>query len=159
MRAAGADVGPQLALQFQQQALGRLLADARHFHQAAGILQGNRLRQIGNRHARENRQRHARAHARDLDQLAEYGTLCRIAKAKQQVRIFADGLVRKQHDFFAHVGQVVKGAHRHVDFIADALAIDQQLWRILFKQNTGETAYHRVFLMLCIYMGAMRLPY
>ncbi len=94
--------------------------------------------------------RHARAHARDLDQLAEHGPLGRIAEAKQQMRIFADGLVREQHDFFTHVRQVVKRAHRHVDFIADALAIDQQLWRILFKQNTGETAYHRVFLMLCI---------
>jgi hypothetical protein len=69
-------------------------------------------------------------HARDLDQLAEHGAFLGIAEAEQQMRIFADGLVREQHHFLAHPGQVVEGAHGHIDFIADATAIDQQLGRI-----------------------------
>src|SRR5471032_193130 len=146
MRTQRAQIRTDLALQFQQQTLSRLLADAGHSHQAARILQGNRLRQVGDRHAGQDRQGHARAHARDLDQLAEHGPFGGIAKAEQQMRIFADGLVREQDHFFTHVGQIVKRAHRHIDFIADTLAIDQQLWRIFFKQSTGETAYHRVFL-------------
>ena len=45
--------------------------------------------------------------------------------------------------FSPSVRQVVKGAHRHVDFVADALAIDQQLRRIFFEQDSGEATDHR----------------
>ncbi|MNN51760.1 hypothetical protein D3C81_1664200 [compost metagenome] len=64
------------------------------------------------------------------------------AEAKQDVRIFAYRQVRQQDDFFTEAGQVVEGAHRHIDFIPDAVAIDQQLRRIFFEQYSGKTTYH-----------------
>jgi hypothetical protein len=56
--------------------------------------------------------------------------------------------VREQHDLFADLRQVVEGAHRHIDLVADTGALDQQLRRIFFKQNTGETTDHRVVAFL-----------
>jgi hypothetical protein len=54
-------------------------------------------------------------------------------KAKQHMRIFADGQMRQQHHLFAIRWQVVKGAHRNIDFVAHALTIDQQLWGIFSR--------------------------
>ncbi|KAG1378525.1 hypothetical protein G6F59_018106 [Rhizopus arrhizus] len=65
------DVRAQLAAHFQQQAFGGLLADAGHAGQAARFLQGDGLRQIRHRHAREHRQRRAGADAADRDQFAK----------------------------------------------------------------------------------------
>jgi hypothetical protein len=101
-----ADVGAQLALQFQQQALGGLLADARHLDQAPGFLQRHGLGQVGHRHAGQDRQRGAGADAGDLDQLAEHGALVGGAEAEQQVGIFAHHVVREQHDFSPVCGRL-----------------------------------------------------
>ena len=42
----GRQVGPQLSLEFQQQALGGLLADAGNLRQAPGLLHRDRLRKF-----------------------------------------------------------------------------------------------------------------
>nr|GEU28642.1 hypothetical protein [Tanacetum cinerariifolium] len=115
VRAAGAQVRAQLAFELEQQSLGGFLADAGHLDQAARFLQRDRVRQVGNRHAGEDRQRGARTDAGDLDQLAEHGAFLGIAKAEQQVGILADRLVREQHHFFTHAGQVVEGGDKLTD--------------------------------------------
>jgi hypothetical protein len=58
------------------------------------------------------------------------------------MRIFADRQVGQQHHLLAHSGQVVKGAHRHVNLVPDATTLNQQLRRIFFEQYSGKTTYH-----------------
>src|SRR5512140_1871473 len=49
--ARGAQVGAELALEFQQQSFGRLLADARHLDQPARVLGRHRLGDVRHAHA------------------------------------------------------------------------------------------------------------
>ena len=87
---------------------------------------GHALRELGHRHAREHRERRARAHAGDLDQQPERVALARgagsrRAGARPRARPAASAGPR-----FAERGQVVEGAHRHVDQVADPGDVDQQ---------------------------------
>ena len=75
------------------------------------------------------------ADATYFEQLAEGGALVAFGKTEQQMRVFAHNQLGVKLHRAADGGQVVKGLHGNIDFIADALAIDQQLWRILFKQG------------------------
>lgn len=138
----GPKVGTELALEFEQQALGGLLADARHLDQAAGLLRGHGLRQLGHAHARQQAQRHARTDAADLDQLPKGLTFSGSRKAIQQLRVLADDKMRQQRDFLAQVRQAVEGAHRHIDLVAHATAVDQDLGRGFFQQRSAQFAYH-----------------
>src|SRR3989344_3672731 len=137
-----AHVGPQLALELQQQPLGRLLANARHLDQAACLLQRDSLGQIRHAHAAQDGQRSARPHARYLDQLAERLALGRRGKAIQQLRVFAHNELGQQAHLFAHSGQVVERAHGHIHLIAHAMAVQQHLGGILLQQGAGQFAYH-----------------
>jgi hypothetical protein len=135
-------VGAELALELEQQALGGLLADAGHLDQPPGLLRGDGLRQLAHAHAREHRERGARAHAADLDQLAERLALRRGGKAIEQLGVLAHHEVGQQRDRLAEGGQVVEGAHGHADFIAHAMAIDQHVGRVLEAERAGEFSDH-----------------
>jgi hypothetical protein len=50
--------------------------------------------------------------------------------------------MREQRNLLAEDREVVEGAHRHVDFVRDALHIEQDLRRILLDERTGKAAYH-----------------
>jgi hypothetical protein len=52
--AGQADVGAQLALEFQQQALGGLLADAGHLHEPAGSCVVTACAELAHAHAAEH---------------------------------------------------------------------------------------------------------
>src|SRR3990167_2487702 len=135
-------VGAELALEFEQQAFGGLLADAGHLDDASAVLRADGLGQIGHAHARQHRQRRARPHAADLDELAKGLAFGRAAKAVQDLRVLAHHEVRQQRHFFARARQVVESAHGHVHLVAHAVAVDQDLRRILFQQGAGQLAYH-----------------
>src|SRR3954452_7637762 len=51
-----ADGVAELALELEQQALGGLLADARHLDQAAALLQADRARELVDRESRQDRE-------------------------------------------------------------------------------------------------------
>ena len=53
-------------------------------------------------------------------------------KAVQDLRVFAHHKVRDQTDFFAGGRQVVESSHGHIDLVAHAVAVHQNLWWILF---------------------------
>ncbi len=95
------------------------------------------------RHAGQNRQRSTRADAGDFDQLLEDVAFFRGAETEQDVRVLAYSQMREQHDFFIQARQIVERAHRHLDFVTDTVAIDQQLRRIFLKKNSGKTTNHR----------------
>src|SRR5450830_928785 len=136
------EIGTELALQFEQQAFGGFLADAGHFGETAGFLQGHGLRQIADRHTRQNRQGSPGTNARNLDQFLKRITLFCTAETEQDVGVFANREMRQQYDLLAQTRQIVEGAHGHADFVTDAVAIDQQLRRIFFEQNSGEATDH-----------------
>ena len=47
--------------------------------------------------------------------------------AEQHLRVLSNDEVRQQRDALAERGQVVEGAHRHVELIADAVYIEDDL--------------------------------
>ena len=107
-------------------------------------MQGNGLRQISYAQAREDGQRHARAHAADADKLAKRRALLLAGKAEKLVRIFAHRQMGEQADRLAQRGQVVKRAHGHIDLVANAVAIHQHLGGRFFKQCACQSADHGV---------------
>ena len=56
-------------------------------------------------------------------------------EAVQQMRILAHQQMGVQRDLRAGRGQLVEGAHRHVDLVADALHVDQHLRRMLLENG------------------------
>lgn len=82
---------------------------------------------------------------RNADQLPEKGSFVETAKTVEHMRVFTDRQMRKQRDFFTHSGQIVEGTHRYIDFIADALTIDQQLWWTLLQQDTLYATNHEIY--------------
>ncbi len=72
----------------------------------------------------------------------ERATLALAAEAEQQVRVLADDEMSEQHDARAGQRQVVEGAHRHVDLVADALHVEQDLRRVFLDEDSGEAADH-----------------
>ena len=83
---------------FQQQAFGGFFADARNLGEPAGILRAHRRMQIGHAQTRQHRQRRARAHAGDFQQLAKHRALLLGGKTVQQMRVFAHDQLREQRD-------------------------------------------------------------
>jgi hypothetical protein len=61
------------------------------------------------------------------------------------MRVFAHDHLREEHDAFAGRRQVVERAHRHIDFIADTVAVDEQMRRVFFQQNAGNATDHGGF--------------
>ena len=55
-------------------------------------------------------------------------------KPEELVRVLAHDQVREQRDFSAGRGQLVEGAHRHVELVADALHVHDDLGRVLFQE-------------------------
>ena len=139
-----AQVGAQLALEFQQQALGGFLADAGHLDQAAGFLRRDRLCQLLHAQPAQYAQRHARAHARHLDELAKGVALRRGGKTIEQLCILAHDKMRQQSDRLAQAGQMVESAHGHIHLVAHAVAVDQHLGRVFGGQGALESSDHGV---------------
>src|SRR5207248_1342445 len=75
----------QLVLQLEQQPLGGLLADAGDAREPTLLLQRDRLREIGDREAREHRERGARADAGDADELTEDAALLQRGEAVERM--------------------------------------------------------------------------
>jgi len=71
----------------------------------------------------------------DLHQLAEGGTLLGGEKPEQHLRVLAHHEMGQQRHALAERRQVVERAHRHVDLVADAADVDQQLRRVLRRQQ------------------------
>src|SRR5690606_13826974 len=84
----------------------------------------------------------------DPDQQTEQAALGLGAEAEQQLRVLAHHHARKQRHPFAVRRQVVEGAHRHLDLVADALAVDQYLRRILLQQRPVYPSDHGAQAML-----------
>src|SRR6185503_5298002 len=132
----------ELVLQLEQQPLGGLLADARHARQTCRLLQRDRLRELGDRQPRQQRQRDLRPDAVDLQQLAECAPLAVAAESVEQVRVLAHDEMREQRHALAVLREVVERAHRHVHLVGHPLHVEQQLRWILFEQRARETADH-----------------
>jgi hypothetical protein len=64
------------------------------------------------------------------------------------MRIFAYREVSEQGYFFTERWQVVKRAHWNIDFIANSLAINQQLRGIFFNECACDATYHESALIL-----------
>jgi hypothetical protein len=58
------------------------------------------------------------------------------------MRVLADHRVDQQHGGLSETGQVVEGAHGHVDLVTHAADIDQHGGRRLLEQGSGEAADH-----------------
>src|SRR5882724_460833 len=58
------------------------------------------------------------------------------------MRIFAHNELGVQHHFFMQYRQIVKGAHRHIQFISHTLHVQQNLRRIFFQQNPEQSSDH-----------------
>jgi hypothetical protein len=84
----------------------------------------------------------ARAHTRDLDQLAEGVAFVMREEAEQQLRVFAHDEVRQQRDPLTERRQVVEARHRHVDLVAHAFDIEKNLRRGFFRQIASEPSDH-----------------
>ena len=93
--------------------------------------------QLAHAQAAEHTQRRAGPHAGDPDQLAKGIAFFSCCKTKQHLGVFSHHKMGQQRDLGAHRWQIEKRAHGHIDLIAHAMAIDQNLGRILFQQNTG----------------------
>src|SRR5258705_2695817 len=132
----------ELALQLEQEALGGFLADAGDSHQASRFLRGDRRDELRHAHSGEYRERDAGPDARDFQQLAERAPLRISAEAIEQMRIFAHDQMREQGHVLPGHGQVVEGAHRHLDFVADSGRLDQDLGRIFFEEHARQPADH-----------------
>ena len=64
------------------------------------------------------------------------------AEAEEEMRVLAHDEMSEEHDALARGGQVVERAHRHVDFVGDALHVEQDLRRVLLDEDSGEAADH-----------------
>ena len=115
------ELGAELVLELEQEALGGLLADAGNLGQPAGLLQRHRLRELGDRQARQHGQRDRAPMPLIFSSWRKARRSCSVSEAVQQVRVLAHDEVREQRELRAVVGQVVERAHRHVDLVADAL--------------------------------------
>src|SRR5258706_2037935 len=128
----------ELAFELEQQPLGGFLADARDPHEARRVLQRNRLREVADRHAGKHRERSARRDARYTDQLAEHRALFCAREAIKEMRILAHDEVREEGYRCAGGWQRIKGAHRHIELIAHAADLHQDLRRVLGGQLAGQ---------------------
>ena len=131
-----------LAFKFQNKTLGRLFTDAGHSRQKRAFLLGDGLSQSIDRHAGKNGQSSAGADAGNFDELSESGALLCRAETVEQLGIFAHDEMREQRDFLSDVRKVVEGGHRNVDFIADAVDVDQNFRRIFFKKRAANASDH-----------------
>src|SRR3990170_4144499 len=131
--ARGARFG-ELALKLEQQPLRGLLADARDASQRRGLLHGDRVREVRDRHAGQHRKRGARPDAGDADQLAEHAALFERGEAVERMRVFPHHQVGVEADGLAARRQAVEGAHRHVELVGHAADVDQHLRRLLARQ-------------------------
>src|SRR5574338_148992 len=132
----------ELVLEFQQQALGRLLADAGNLHQPAALLEQHRLGEVGDREAGEHRQGGACADARDLDELTEGAPLVLGGEAIEEVTVFPHRQMGMEAHRLPETGQVVKGAHGHVELVAHAMHVYKNLGRVLFQQGAAQASDH-----------------
>src|SRR5580692_1791211 len=83
-----------------------------------------------------------RPHSRYFEQPAEQAPLAVGSEAEQNVRILAHHQVSEQRDRFTGGRQPVKSRHRRFQFIADAIDIQHQGWRLLHRQPALEEADH-----------------
>src|SRR5258706_15983775 len=58
------------------------------------------------------------------------------------MRVLAHHEMREQGHVLPGHGQVVEGAHRHLDFVADSARLDQDLRRIFFEEHARQSADH-----------------
>ena len=90
----------------------------------------------------DNIDKAVRTNTANLNQLPKRRPFFRSTKAKQDMRILTNRQMRQQGDLFRPVQASYKSTHRYIDLIANALAINHDLRRILFYEGSGDTTYH-----------------
>src|SRR5580698_6475511 len=90
----------------------------------------------------QHTQRDLRPHSRNFEQPAEQAPLAVGTEAEQNVRVLAHHQVREQRDRLTGCGKPIKSRHRRFQFIADAVDIQHQCWRLLHRQPALQEADH-----------------
>src|SRR5260221_13888536 len=134
--------GAELAFQLEQQALGGFLADSGDSHQAPGFLRCDRFDELRDAQSGKHRERDSGSDAAYFQQLPEGAAFGIRAEAVEQMGIFAHDEVGEQGDALAGRRQVVEGAHRHLDLVADSGRLDQDLRRVFLEEHAGEPPDH-----------------
>src|SRR5438132_6135299 len=126
MRARGPGLDrPDLLLQLEHDALGRLLADTRDGLEAGSVLERDRAAQLGGGRAGDDRKRHLRPHPGDGEERLEQLALSRLGKAVELERVLAHVQIGLELDLAAPVGQAVR-ARRRLDEVADAAHVEDE---------------------------------
>src|SRR5690606_22841745 len=128
--------------QIDHDTLAGLLADARDAGQRAHGASLDRARELFDAGTRQDRQRDLRADAGHPLHVAEQAPLGFTGKAVQRHRVLLLRVVREQRDFLAQHRQLVEGAHRRFEFIADAIDVQHQPRRRLVRKHPPETTDH-----------------
>src|SRR5262249_852780 len=115
----------ELLLQLEHDALGRLLADARDRLEARRVLERDRAPKLGDRRARDDRERDLRADAVDGQELDEQLALARLGKTVELQRVLANVQVRVERDLLGAVG-LAYGARRRRAEIATAADVEDE---------------------------------
>src|SRR5688572_28186825 len=132
----------QSIFQLDDDALGRLLADAGNRGEPGhvGLLDG--AYELVRLHAGQHRQREPRADAADTNQSFEKRELERRRESVQGQGILTDMSVNTQRDVAAFVTQAVKGRERNRHVIADAVDVDHNAVRLLLGDPPAQVGNH-----------------
>src|SRR5512146_366326 len=125
------------------QALGGLAADTRHFDQRRHILALHALRERLDTYAREQRQGDLRADAGDLDQAAEETPLILGAERVEYMSILTYHEMRQQPHFLSDGRQMEERGHGCLELVAEAARLHQQLRRRLREDAPSDRPDHR----------------
>src|SRR5574341_99743 len=161
----------ELVTQFQQQALGGLSADAGYLRQPAAVLGTDGLAQVRDGEPGQDGERCARPDSGYAQELAERPPFGLGGEAEQLVRILAHDQVGVERDFGAGRGQLVEGAHRHVELVSHALHVHHDLRRVLLDEPAVDAPDHgypkmekalmatrRHIRAICLYPGSSAVP-
>src|SRR6185437_12222087 len=109
------------------QALGGLAADARHLDERRHIVALHAPRKRLDTDAREQRQGDLRADTGDFDQTAKETPLVLRAEGIEHVRVLTDHEVREEAHFLSDRRQMKEGRHRHLELVAEATGLHEEL--------------------------------
>ena len=113
------------ALELEDDALGRLLADSGDRLEARRVVQGDRPLELFRRRARDDGERHLRPDAADAEELHEERALGRVREAVELQRVLADVQVRLDRHLGSAVG-APQDARRRADEIPDAPDVEDE---------------------------------
>src|SRR5690606_30794614 len=125
------------------QALGRLAADAGDLRQHGNVLLADAAREVAHAHGREDTERDLRPDPADLEQGAKERPLLDGREAVQHVGVLADDEVRVQEHLGAGIRQPEEGRHRGFQLVADAAAFDDEVRRHLAREAAAQGTDHR----------------